>query len=756
MKKRLWSALLCGVLAILAAAFAAAPARAADKNIRLKLYIAEPVTGQKPSYQFDARNQVLYEGEYVLDSSYTAGPWKNGIAWYDVTADRCLRPDLEPDYTFAEGHTYCAFWYVSYCGGYSGGAKKYALVNDQYAVDADYAWVRETKDGERGVCCTFFTHGITRAELWVMPPVYGANVGQWVEQPGCFSVPENAHYDVSRYNTRWCYDRNGDPAQRTVAKDEDSFTEDSYYLSQCLWADYKNGWGFDRDCEVYLNGQKVSTWIELNGRRIHFFPPIQTRHRENQILIASASGLDQPRGGAQPDTDAVSGNETAYRLDSVLWYRKDGDLLVELAPGEAFVQGESYAADLRLTANEGYEFFIGANRDPQITALVNDSMAEALRAFEQDPYKTIDLRYDFGVCNGAQLREVRIVGIDPPVPGRGPSYDARVDGSGYRVYTEYGYDAEWYHKGVGWLDLTADETLGPGDAFIAGHEYQVRIKLKCEEGFAFDPPAQISWRYLNGVNCAAEDFVLETETKHPDEYDLNMKYTFRWSPPQISRIDVWGVALPVGSDAPYRAAAAGEPALYDLADYGPGHYGYNWYALDENGSETLLGENDRFLGGARYKLELKLTRTMYAGQYPGCTFAAPLTVGFNGETVFGGDTPLYGAEVYVANQGSTVMLYLTFTAKPEPLQIALLDRHDGGARVGLSNQGAEAVPMSFLLAAYDADGRMAALTRQALTLGADSSLPVDLSWAPGAQVKTLKAFCLEPETCAPLRQIWEE
>jgi len=234
--------------------------------------------------------------------------------------------------------------------------------------------------------------------------------------------------------------------------------------------------------------------------RVEVTPPVLVTHVELTAVQPKESERPNYAVTALGEYYQVAGgssNYTAYRQ----WYESaDGQSNWRLMQTtDTFQAGYYYKLHADVVTKNKALFPLyddGTKIMPDVSATVNGYTARAIKAYDQDPSYYITVEYDFGMCNDSVIEEITVVDVVEPVPGERPSYTYHILGTGYQMNTakNASYDAYWANppakwpyikNGIGWFDLTEGDWVYDHETFILGHEYQVNVYLKTEDGFTF-------------------------------------------------------------------------------------------------------------------------------------------------------------------------------------------------------------------------------------------------------------------------------
>ena len=195
--------------------------------------------------------------------------------------------------------------------------------------------------------------------------------------------------------------------------------------------------------------------------------------------------------------------------------------------------------------------------------------------------------------------------------------------------------------------MTESDWVYENESFIPGHEYQVRVYLKTEDGYTFYHSNNYDMLFTASINGTAANG--NTTTSY-GLVEQTISASFNCQGKEITTVMVNGLATPKAGQCPDYTAATAYPEWYQLdTNYG-GTGGIVW--SDSEGNQ--LEPTDTFAAGKTYKVEIKLIPAQLAGADT-AQFVSPLTAYINGKQVVENDG---GNAIY---PGKTVVyIYYTF------------------------------------------------------------------------------------------------
>ncbi|MBO4883700.1 MAG: hypothetical protein J5602_00165 [Clostridia bacterium] len=328
-------------------------------------YLDEPAVGKNPDYVVTVDNRACYQGKSGK-AYYTDDWWKNGVYWYDLTANAPIKPTD----TFAAGHQYrvvIAFisrsGYTFYSSG--GGIATKCTFNGKQATDTiRYA------DDNFGFSYDFpaLSAGSTVISAITITGVDAPEIGRnpdynvTVSATGCYK--DDYSSSTWKNGVRW-YDLTADAA----IKPTDAFVAGHQYrvtvsiYSSSGYTFYSDGGGVPVKCTI--NGKsatKISIYEEDNFGFSYDFPALSAG--TTVVDAITITELDPPAVGNAPDyyytyspsnkVQHVSQTSDDGWKAGVLW--ADNTANETLSASAAFVAGHVYEVWVQLTAKDGYSF----------------------------------------------------------------------------------------------------------------------------------------------------------------------------------------------------------------------------------------------------------------------------------------------------------------------------------------------------------------------------------------------------------------
>ena len=415
-------------------------------------------------------------------------------------------------------------------------------------------------------------------------------------------------------------------------------------------------------------------------------------------LTEMALTVTAPKEGALPNytvtTDSVayyamggSSNYTQYRF----WFVSDNGtsdwkLIDKTTP---FVAGKYYKFVVEMQTRSGYTFPT-YNSEPSFWAKVNGDYVMPQKTYGMDPSKYVTVSYEFGECNDSVIENIIIENVTAPVAGEKPDYSATIRGSGYYIDSTKNAQLDDYwnnpqkkphyiKNGIAWFDMTDFDWVYENEYFVPGHEYQVRVYLKTEDGYTFYHDKWYDMLFSASVN----GFGAEGNTSGSSGlYEQTISASFTCEGKEITTVMVNGLSVPRVGETPDYTASPAYPEWYQLDPNYAGTNGIIWYDSEDN----MMDPEDTFVAGETYKVEIKVIPTQINGSNAS-KFVSPAAYVNGKQVTANGD---WDAVYSTAN---TVYIYYTFQKAVEPAgyavsgQVTSFGNASGDVTVQLIPQG---------------------------------------------------------------------
>ena len=392
--------------------------------------VPKPVPGEKPvytvavletGYHIENRNvsREVYEGGQYVDKYYI----RNGIGWYDVTADNWI---YETD-TFIAGHDYQCVVYVQTDDGYE-------FIQDLYAnpevwptatVNGNAATILKDGSGlttSQQIRYTFVYEVQTVTEVGVfdidvpvgnMTPDYTATLGN-------AALYEFAPYGYELVGFYW-YD-----SEDNILSATDKFVKGETYKLEIKLVRKMDGQRvltqFQRPVTAMLNGKVVDAAdVAANSTTVYIY---QTYICDTEYLIeidSASATITSPLIGEKPNYDAISGDSDKYTVTVVAWYEETPARSRTISANEKYldpdgyyIEGCSYRVKVTFTPKPGYKFadeivFIINGQDT--TTWGREGQEQSSFAVAKNPKETYLVTYSPTDGSGTMVGDVVAEGV---------------------------------------------------------------------------------------------------------------------------------------------------------------------------------------------------------------------------------------------------------------------------------------------------------------------------------------------------------
>jgi len=389
-------------------------------------------------------------------------------------------------------------------------------------------------------------------------------------------------------------------------------------------------------------------------------------------MLDVAITVTAPKEGNLPNYNVISDRPVCYRAmgnssdysQYRFWFVSDNgvDNWRLIDKNTPFVAGKHYKFIVEMETGEGYEFPVitwgNGNSEYGFFLTVNGDYVTPQKTYGKDPTRYITVEYNFGECNDSVIENIIIENVTTPVAGEKPTYFATVRGSGYHIDSSKNAQLDDYwnnpqkkphyiKNGIGWFDMTDFEWVYENEYFIPGHEYQLRVYLKTEEGYTFYLDKWFEMLFTASVNGFAATGNTATSLGLTEQ---TVSASFACEGKKISTVMVNGLSVPRAGETPDYTASVAYPEWYQLDPAYAGTGGIVWF--DSEGNQ--LESTDTFKAGETYRVELKIISAKLDGANTS-QFVSPVAAYVNGrEVIANGDWDA----VYTKPEAVTV--YYTF------------------------------------------------------------------------------------------------
>ena len=347
--------------------------------------------------------------------------------------------------------------------------------------------------------------------------------------------------------------------------------------------------------------------------------------------------------------DSIDGNANngQVNVNKLEWSLQDG---TTLAGNATFEYGKKYTLELTLGTAYGASFATDPNHLlsqpgkplPVVDVKMNGKTATVLPTYDSYSNLNVVAACVLDCDKAASINKIELSGIDAPVAGKAPDYTF-TGGAGYE---NNGRNDAYYKDGVCWSEENSSYIINDGThAFLPGKAYQVDIRIKAKEGYAFATNSSGNVSITATVNG-------KSASVSGNKNEILVTYVFSATDNiALGKVGVTDIDAPVTGNTP------DYDAEYANVSYGPADYddartqnGISWY--NETDKKTI-GTGDKFEAGKTYTAQIMIwADDGYEFQYKSGEIDVAATV--NGK----------GADVTSRNE-TEATLYYTFPETEE-------------------------------------------------------------------------------------------
>ncbi len=471
-----------------------------------------PLAGNTPDYNIDYINGGLVSKQYVDGYSPI-----NGIVWYELkqvnAGSKPIELQMSKKDTFELGKKYRVRIFVmpnnsNTVFANSVTAKLYEMNSDVEGMSAKTGTVfTPTGNSNSDYKVVTADYECTKAAIETVE-VTGLKLPGPGEVPDddCNVLTDGVYVNNAGGKVEWYY--NGVKMDPATDKFEAGKT---YKLSLWLRTDFVNGYRFKTDssgdnvAEVIINGIPFEVcdtdeYDYVRGVEYDFYVPYNTLSNIDVV------GISAPIAGKEPDYEAAP-TTTGYDITEIFWIDEtlkdtliaDGKTYVEAinqskltkGDGKTFKAGHSYKVCIGAKPHTNYEI----DYDPMdYDVLYYNATVNGNDADEGSGYRGEDasFSYVFGLPALQTITYIDITGVDAPVAGRVPDYDAVCGSDTYTLKNLFWVDettkADLIAGGKTYVEAVNQSKLikSDGKTFTAGHKYTANFEVEPAENYEID------------------------------------------------------------------------------------------------------------------------------------------------------------------------------------------------------------------------------------------------------------------------------
>jgi hypothetical protein len=205
------------------------------------------------------------------------------------------------------------------------------------------------------------------------------------------------------------------------------------------------------------------------------------------IELVEIFGVKTPLAGEHPVTDGVYALQEGVEIVSVDWGYEGWDSTGEyttiwMTSSDVFDEETGYyLVRIRIRALDGYYFnYFPDDEYYDMWTTLNGGSDTFQKDLTDDPYYVVDI-YANLIMNSQTINVIEVYGLDRPVSGKAPDYEAILAGEGYTISGIYWYENIYDDEGSYVESIPMDED----DVFVEGHNYGIEIVFVADEGREF-------------------------------------------------------------------------------------------------------------------------------------------------------------------------------------------------------------------------------------------------------------------------------
>ena len=465
--------------------------------------VTAPKAGESPSYSAS----VPTGRGYMIESGYTSGGIKNGVAWMHENGSAMADGEK-----FAAGQKYQVLVFVTLTDTQLYKFADYdnfsATVNNNAATALPYSSVRY------GITYKFSLSGQVDSVEITIPSISVGQQMQWTA-----SAPDGADYAVT--NTSAYLTANGVTWYKdgkTVAPGKAVTFEEG--------VEYKVTIGINLNDSDKVFAPSESLKATVNGEEAVTTRPSDKKATVAYTFTATASVIDSvavtvtaPVAGQKPVYSAtipegmgyeIRINDSSFYKNGVGWFRTDGDTNYYLTAGNTFRAGDTYYVNVLLKPSDGYKFA------KNVTGTLNGQPAQVKVTSSNDAWRHVVFTFPALEEAAAEIDTLEIT-APQPMAGDELFYIASVpQGKGYAVED---FNSLIFRDGAAWRNASGYYIpIGENNTFAAGEKYIYVVSLVLTDSQKY--------KFADINNISATVNGNEAQVVRWDDSNYGVLYTF--------------------------------------------------------------------------------------------------------------------------------------------------------------------------------------------------------------------------------------
>jgi len=347
---------------------------------------------------------------------------------------------------------------------------------------------------------------------------------------------------------------------------------------------------FSIDASKYEHDTTYQKYLTVS----YTFPATEA---QTDIKDVAVINLIEPISGASPVFTADTPMGSGYYVSQIRWCKVGAS--ADMTVSDKFEYGQRYIAFIDITAENGYNFWAST----YMTGTVNGTKAPGFTA--DGTASKVTMMAEFTATGDPIIYNIDIKDVKVPTAGESPAYSATLVSSGY---TRTDRSDAYYKNGMCWSVEGGSYITTSGQAFSPITKYQIDIRIKPANGFAFATKANGDIDLKATVNG-------QNATVAGNKNEIIVTYVFPATGSiALSKVGVTDIDVPVTGQSPDYTAS------YSNINYGAANYndkstknGISWYNETDG---KIMSTSDKFEAGKSYTVQVIIwTKDGYEFQY---------------------------------------------------------------------------------------------------------------------------------------------
>ena len=281
---------------------------------------------------------------------------------------------------------------------------------------------------------------------------------------------------------------------------------------------------------------------------ITLFAGVFTASAVTDINTVSLTGYVAPVAGQKPNYNISVPSGAHYSSTRygtlVKWVNVTTGKTLD--SGDIFEAGYYYQLEVRLLADDGYQFPSGSGNVPATLATVNGKVAQTSYPTGRGSNKNELVVICGDAAKGMTIKSVEVFGLDVPVPGGYPDFSVSLGGSSYELFDT---------DPITWTDTTTSPGTGlnrydNNARFVEGHTYSVSIWLQAKTSGGYFFATDSNWNSTVTGTLNSEPAKVHKAYDQTADEVIELIYTFTCETPTIDWVSISGLETPKADAVP--------------------------------------------------------------------------------------------------------------------------------------------------------------------------------------------------------------